>query len=231
MLEAAITVLIVLTSTSTMNNLDEPTGFWLSELTHPYYAMVENDIKVDIASIKGGAAPIDPRSENEQDPYNEKFLANVGLMHTLKNTKALGDIDPTEYDAIVFAGGHGTMWDFPSAPSVQEKAMAIYNQNGYIAAICHGPAALVNLKKQDGEYLVSGKKVAGFTNKEESIVGLTAIVPFLLQDKLIERGARFQEAEPWSTQTVIDGRLITGQNPQSAHQVGVELSRLLRASE
>ena len=218
--------LIVITSVSSMEN-GEATGFWLSELTHPYYALVDSGIEADIVSIQGGAAPVDPRSNNKDDEYNRRFMADDSLVNTLNNSRALADINPGSYQAILFAGGHGTMWDFPDTASVQDKSMAIYNQGGVVAAVCHGPAALVNLKKDDGSYLVEGKKVAAFTNKEESTVGLTEVVPFLLQDKLIERGADFQEAAEWSDNVIVDGYLVTGQNPQSAISVGKAVSELL----
>jgi putative intracellular protease/amidase len=218
--------LIVVTSISSMNG-EEATGFWLSELTHPYYALVDSGVDVDIVSIEGGIAPIDPRSKNEDDPLNERFMADELLVKNLATIISLSEVDESKYQAIVFAGGHGTMWDFPTAPAVQDKAMSIYNQGGVIAAICHGPAALVNLRLENGDYFVAEKKVAGFTNEEERIVGLTEVVPFLLQDKLIERGAIYQEAEPWSRHVVVDGRLITGQNPQSAAAVGKTVSELL----
>lgn len=221
-------ILIVLTSISTMGESDKETGFWLSELTHPYYELVDRGIRVDIVSINGGKAPIDPRSLDMEDEANKRFMDNPELVATIENSRALKDVNPSSYAAIVFAGGHGTMWDFPDSPAVNEKAGAIYQQGGYIAAICHGPAALLNIKLPDGKPLVSGKNVAAFTNEEEEIVELTEMVPFLLEDALIKNGAQFQSKPAWSENVVVDGRLITGQNPQSAAGVGRELAKLLR---
>lgn len=220
--------LIVLTSHNQLGDTGKATGFWLSELTHPYYALVDRGVDVDIVSIAGGEAPVDPGSFDEKDEGNERFLTDAALTETLKNSQALADVEPGDYDAIVFAGGHGTMWDFPDSPDVQSKAVAIYEQGGVVAAICHGPAALVNMKLRDGSYLVAGKQVAGFSNEEEAGVGLTEAVPFLLQDKLIEAGADYVEQPAWSEHVVVDQRLVTGQNPQSAAAVGAAVAELLQ---
>lgn len=225
-----VKVLMVVTSTSSMGEEGkegDETGFWLSELTHPYFALADQGIQVDIVSIAGGKAPVDPRSQAEDDEVNKRFMGTPELASILQNSPSLKDVDTTAYKGIVFSGGHGTMWDFPDTESVQEKAVAIYEAGGVVAAICHGPAALVNMKLSDGTYLVKDKKVAGFTNEEESIVGLTETVPFLLQDKLVEREADFVEQPPWSVNVQVDKRLVTGQNPQSAVGVGEAVGRLL----
>lgn len=220
--------LIVLTSHSQMGDTDEKTGFWLSELTHPYYAIVDRGIDVDIVSIQGGETPVDPRSWDEDDKLNVRFMATPELTILLKNSPSLDDIDPSHYQAIVFAGGHGTMWDFPDDPDVQDKAATIYEQGGIVAAICHGPAALLNLKLSDDSLLISDKRVAAFSNAEEDAVQLTDIVPFLLQDELIINGAHYIEQPAWTANVVIDGRLVTGQNPQSAAGVGEAVCELLK---
>ncbi|MCW8327725.1 type 1 glutamine amidotransferase domain-containing protein [Photobacterium sp. SDRW27] len=219
--------LIVLTSHSQMGETDEKTGFWLSELTHPYYAIVDRGIEVEIVSIQGGETPVDPRSWDEEDKRNVRFMATPELIDALKNSKSLDDIEPADYQAIIFAGGHGTMWDFPNDPDVQDAAAAIYEQGGIVAAICHGPAALINIKLSDGRLLIDDKRVTAFSNAEESAVQLTDIVPFSLQDELMIAGAHYVELPAWSANVVVDDRLVTGQNPQSAAGVGEAVCDLL----
>jgi putative intracellular protease/amidase len=206
------------------------TGLWLSEMTHPFDVMQKAGFQVDIASIKGGKVPLDPRSTGEDDPINNAFLADPSTAATLEQSATLADANPSTYDAIVFAGGHGTVWDFPTAPAVDRVASAIYAQGGIVAAICHGPAALLNIHDADGALLIKGKAVAGFSNAEEHAVGLEAVVPFLLEDRLKEGGALYSEAPLFTPHTVVDGRLITGQNPQSAVGVGEAVIKALRQS-
>ncbi len=220
-------VLIVLTSHSKMGDLDKRTGFWLSELTHPYYALTKHNIDVDLASTLGGPAPVDPGSLIEQDSDALEFLSDQELMAKVYTTKALNEVNPDLYDAVLFAGGHGTMWDFPNSEALCQFAMGMYESGKFIAALCHGPAALVNLKSSDGTYIIDGKKVTGFTNAEEIEVNLQNIVPFSLEDKLRSRGSLFIGADKWSDHVISDGLLITGQNPQSATSLGEKLAELL----
>ncbi|MGF1703554.1 type 1 glutamine amidotransferase domain-containing protein [Photobacterium makurazakiensis] len=222
-----VKALIVLTSRSAMGSTGTQTGFWLSELTHPYYALVDRGISVDIVSIMGGEAPVDPKSWDEEDVSNARFLATPELVEQLKNSALLSDTTPLDYQAIIFAGGHGTMWDFPDNEHVQRAAISIYQQNGIVAAICHGPAALVNMRHTNGDHLIANKKVTGFTNQEEEAIGLTGVVPFLLEDQLKAENAQFIAAEAWSKNVVVDGNLVTGQNPQSASGVGDAVAELL----
>ena len=217
---AADKALIVLTSHNKMGSLDKKTGFWLGELTHPYYVLADAGIEVDIASIEGGTAPIDPASLDTKDSINQRFLKDAKLMSQVINSIPLNEVNADNYNVIVFAGGHGTMWDFPNNTDINRLSASIYDNGGIVAAICHGPAALTDVKLSNGKYLVEGKKLAAFTNEEEDVVKLTQVVPFSLQDKLTERGATHIYAKPWQANAVSDGRLITGQNPQSAHAVG-----------
>ena len=180
---------LLLTSHSELGDTGKKTGFWLSELTHPYYEFKQAGYKVDIASIDGDMAPIDPKSFDEADEENENFLRDAELMAKVIRSLPLSKVNPDEYQTIVFSGGHGTMWDFPNNEHVNRLSSAIYENNGIVSAICHGPAALVDIKLSNGEYLVSGKKVAAFTNEEEGLLKQVYIMPFLLQDKLTERGA------------------------------------------
>ncbi|QSP94913.1 type 1 glutamine amidotransferase domain-containing protein [Marinobacter salinisoli] len=215
--------LIVVTSHDKMGETNKRTGLWLAEMTHPYYELTEAGIKVEIASIKGGAAPIDPNSLADDDAINKEFLANPATRTLLDNTLTLADVDPARYQAIVFAGGHGTVWDFSASQAVNDIGFAVYQQGGFVAAVCHGPAALLNIRDDNGRLIIEGKKVAGFSNKEEQAVGLTNVVPYLLQDELAEGGAEYLEGGMFESFVVQDGRLITGQNPQSALELGKTL--------
>lgn len=152
------------------------------------------------------------------------FLAAVGE----RDTPRLEGLDVSRYDAVFYAGGHGTMWDFPRDPDVARVGREVYERGGVVAAVCHGPAALVNLTLSDGTYLVAGKRVAGFTNDEEKAAGVADVVPFLLADALVGRGARHEPGPDWQAQVVVDGRLATGQNPASATPLAEEVVKLLR---
>jgi putative intracellular protease/amidase len=222
-------ILMVLTSHSELGDTGKKTGFWLPELTHPYYEFKEAGYLIDVASIQGGIAPVDPKSFEEPDHANQRFLQDAELMAKVFRTLPLSKIDPTAYQAVVFAGGSGPMWDFPNNEHVNRVAATIYESNGVLSAICHGPAALVDIKLSNGNYLVSGKKVAAFTNEEEEDLKLTHVIPFLLQDKLIERGAKHIYGKPWKENVVVDGRLITGQNPASATKVAKKIIEYLNA--
>ncbi|MHA4738200.1 type 1 glutamine amidotransferase domain-containing protein [Dyadobacter sp. MSC1_007] len=215
-------VLFVVTSCDQKGDTGIPTGFNLSEVTHPLSVLEGAGIRVDIASIKGGAAPLDGL-EDFNDPVNVKYWADKEFRHKIEHTVSLEDVDLKPYDAIFFAGGHGTMWDFPETPSVLRAICEIYEDGKIVSAVCHGPAAFVNATLSDGSYLVAGKKVAAFTNEEEEEVQSTEVVPFLLADALESRGALHQQAPNWNNNMAVDGRLITGQNPQSASSVGKAL--------
>jgi len=212
-------VLMVVTSHDRIGGTDEATGLWLSEVTHPYYEFVDNSYDVDFVSPKGGQPPIDPRSIEAVDSVNVRFRTDSVAQARFLHTAIPDAVNPADYDIIFFAGGHGTMWDFPDNARLARLAAAIYENAGYVGAVCHGPAALINVILSDDSYLVDGKKVTGFTNEEEQARGLDTIVPFLLQDKLTGRGADFVAGEKWSENIVISGRLVTGQNPASAKGV------------
>ncbi len=222
-------ILLVLTSHSQLGDTGKKTGFWLPELTHPYYEFKKAGYWIDVASIQGGVAPVDPKSLEEPDNANQRFLQDAELMAKVFTTLPLSEIDPAAYQAVIFAGGSGPMWDFPNNKHVNRVAATIYENNGIVSAICHGPAALVDIKLSNGKYLVSGKKVAAFTNEEEEELKLTHVVPFLLQDKLIERGAKHIHGKPWKENVVVDGNLITGQNPASAKKVAEKIIEHLKA--
>lgn len=220
-------ILMVVTSHDKLGDSGKDTGFWLPELTHPYYELKDNGYDVDVVSIRGGMAPVDAKSYNDQDPADERFLNDKELMSSIIRSKSISEVNAKDYVAVVYAGGSGTMWDFPENEHVLNISREIYEKGGVISAICHGPAAFVNLKLSNGEYLVKGKKVTAFTNAEEDAIQQTDILPFLLQDKFIERGAEFVEANVWQENVVVDGRLVTGQNPASAAGVAHEIMKLL----
>ncbi|WP_413584357.1 type 1 glutamine amidotransferase domain-containing protein [Bdellovibrio sp. HCB274] len=219
--------LIVVSSHDKLGTTGKPTGWYLSEVTHVYYPLINAGFIVDFASPKGGAAPLDPGSRDEKDELNKRFLHDKAVMKQIGRTLSLKNVDPNKYTVIHFAGGHGAMWDFPNNPELSRVAAGIYESGGVVSAVCHGPAALVDIKLSNGEYLIKGKKVNGFTNAEEEEVGLSKVVPFPLATKLQERGGIYEGGKNWEDKVVVDGRLITGQNPQSAHSVATKLVELL----
>ncbi len=218
-------VLIVLTSHDTLGDTGKETGFYLPEVTHPLDAFNRAGLTVDFVSPKGGKAPM--VGIDLADPLNKAFLDDSEQVARVENTLNPAQIDPAEYGAIFYAGGHGTMWDFADNQELARIAAAIYEAGGIVGAVCHGPAALVNIKLSDGSYLVANKTVAAFTNEEEAAVGLTDIVPFLLEAKLIERGANFTKVANFQVCVVASDRLVTGQNPASAAGVGEKMVELI----
>lgn len=218
-------VLIVMTSHGAKGDGGDPTGFYLGEVTHPLAVLEAAGIPVAFASIGGGEPPVD--GLDLTDAVNARYWADAGFRAAIRATKRLADVNPADYAAIFFAGGHGAMWDFPESPAVAGAARAIWEQGGVVAAVCHGPAALVNVTLSDGTPLVAGRQVAAFTDSEERAVGLDQTVPFLLASTLAARGASHRAAPDWTAQVVTDGRLVTGQNPQSAHGVGEAIRDLL----
>ena len=218
-------ILIVLTSNNTLGNTGKETGFYLPEVTHPEAVFEKAGFAIDYVSPQGGKAPM--IGIDLSDPLNQAFLDQPEKMAKAENTLRPADVDPTQYAAIFYAGGHGTMWDFPENEELAAIAAQIYEQGGIVSAVCHGPAGLVNIKLSNGDYLVTGKTVAAFTNEEEVAVGLSEVVPFLLQDKLIERGATHTKAENFQAHVVSSDRLVTGQNPASATGVGEQVVGLI----
>jgi len=222
-------VLIVATSCAAWpgdTNEGKPTGYWLDEVAHPFLKLKEAGHEVDVVSINGGKAPLDPGSAKFEGD-NGKFWNDLGGEKIMSETGKLGDVDASKYQAVLFAGGHGTCFDFPGNPDVQRVAREVYESDGVVGAVCHGPTALTDIPLSDGKQLIAGKNVTGFSNSEEEAVGLTAKVPFILCDKLAEQGAKVENVADWQSKAVVDGRLVTGQNPQSSHAVGDELVDLL----
>lgn len=218
-------ILIVLTSHGQLGATGRPTGFYLPEAAHPYHVFTQAGYAVDFASTRGGEPPMD--GVDRSDPLQAAFLDNPDVMAKVRASMRPEDVNPRDYDAIFYAGGHGVMWDFPNNERLATIARAIYEAGGAVAAVCHGPAALVNLTLSDGRYLVEGKTVAAFTNEEEAAVGLTEVVPFLLESALRARGAQITKAPNFQAHTAVSERLVTGQNPASARLVAEQVVRLL----
>jgi putative intracellular protease/amidase len=206
-------VLLVLTSHDDLGGLRK-TGYYVSEAAEPWKVFTDAGFSVDVASIAGGAPPEDGRKDG--DPIQQAFLRDPHIAGQLRHTRALAEVDAADYDAVFFVGGHGTMWDFPSAPAIATLGHRIDESGGVVAAVCHGPAALLGITRGDGQPLVAGRRVASFTNEEEAAVGLTDVVPFLLADALTAKGATHVAGPNFTENVVTDTRVITGQNPQSA---------------
>lgn len=222
-------VLIVLTNHAQLGNTGKPTGFYLAEAAHPYAVFMQAGYQVDFVSPTGELAPIDPKSHDMSDPLNQQFMTNASVMAKVNDTLSPAEVKPNEYQAIFFAGGHGVMWDLPNNQPLMQLTAAMYERGAIVGAVCHGPAALVNVKLSDGQYLVAGKSVAAFTNEEEEAVELTQVMPFLLESKLIERGANHTEAENFQPHVVVSDHLVTGQNPASATGVAEKIVELLQS--
>jgi putative intracellular protease/amidase len=207
-------ILIALTSHRELGDTGRETGFFVGEAAHPWKVFTDAGYTVDLVSIAGGVPPQD--GLDADDPVQKEFLADERVAAQLAATRSLADVDPADYDAILLAGGHGTMWDFPDDTRLADLIRRVYEGGGVVSAVCHGPSGLVNATLSDGTPLVAGKRVSAFTNEEESAVGLADVVPFLLQTRLEERGATHSGAPAFAAHVVRDGRLVTGQNPVSA---------------
>lgn len=222
-------ILFVLTSHNKLGNLDKPTGWYLPELAHPYHVL-RNKAEITVASPAGGEAPLDPSSvEAAKDDVSVNFLNDD--QQVWKNTQKLDSFigKAKEFDAIFYVGGHGPMFDLVDNPTSQQLIREFWEADKVVAAVCHAPAVLYDVKLSDGSLLVAGKEVTAFTNAEEEQVGLTDAVPFLPENALQKAsGGRFvKAAEPWGEKVVVTGKLITGQNPASATGVGVAIAKAL----
>jgi putative intracellular protease/amidase len=214
-------VLIVLTSHDQLGDTGEKTGFWLEEFAAPYYRLLDAGAKLTLASPVGGQPPLDPKSSqaDAQTDATRRFDSDSAARSTLANTHKLKDMDVALFDAVFYPGGHGPLWDlYQDSDSITLIENFLLAQKP-VAAVCHAPAVLLKVKGGDAEPLVKGKKVTGFTNSEEAAVGLTDVVPYLLEDRLVELGGVFSQADDWSPHVVVDGLLITGQNPASSEAV------------
>lgn len=221
-------IAIVLTSHGQLGRTGRTTGFYVSEAAHPWAEFVDAGYTVDLVSIAGGPPPRD--GEDRSDPVQDRFLTDPDVTRQLAATRPVSDAEPAAYDAVLLAGGHGTMWDFPTSADLATLVRDVYEAGGVVGAVCHGPAGLVDVTLSDGSPLVTGRAVAAFTDAEEDEAGLGDVVPFRLQSRLEQLGAEHRAAPNWAAQVVRDGRLITGQNPASAAAVGKGVLGALRAA-
>lgn len=214
-------ILVVLTSHDQLGNTGEKTGFWLEELAAPYYAFIDAGAELTLASPKGGQPPLDPKSNTPdfQTEDTKRFEADVAANAALANTAKLTEINASDYDAVFYPGGHGPMWDLPNNTQSISLIETFWASDKVVSAVCHASIALANTKDANGEYIVKDRKVTGFTNSEEDAVGLTNVVPQLVEDTLIERGGLFSKTEDWAPYALKDGNLVTGQNPASSTAV------------
>ncbi len=222
-------VLFVLTNHVELGDTGEFTGYHLAEASRPYNFLKKYGIEVDFASPMGGK-PL-PDAFDLEDEDNKTFWEDEEVQGKLSATFTPETAEAQNYAGIYFPGGHGTMWDFPDNLALQELTRDIYEQGGFVAAVCHGPAALVNVKLSAGNYLVAGKKVNAFTNEEERQAEKEDVVPFLLETALKERGAIFESSPAFESHVVMDSRLITGQNPASAKAVAEKMVGILEGLE
>lgn len=223
-------ILMVLTSSKTMGNANIPTGLWLEEFAAPYYVFADARMHVSVASPQGGSAPIDAKSQDEsaQTPSTRRLHADSKAQALLYNTQKLSTLNPTDFDAIFFAGGHGTMDDFATDDTVKAMVEAFITASKPVAAVCHGPAALVRAQKKNGEPLIKGRTFTCFTDEEETMIGLHTKVPFMLESRLNTLGGKSSNAQAWAAHVVVDGALITGQNPASSIGVAESVIHQLR---
>jgi len=221
-------VLIVLTSHGELGDTGKPTGFWLEELAAPYLRFRDAGADVTLASPKGGRPPVDPASEasDAQTDATRRFTADTHAQAALDETRPLADVAADEFDAVFFPGGHGPLWDLASDPAAIRVTEAFARLGKPIAAVCHGPAVFRAVTGADGKPLVAGRRVTGFSDAEEAAVGLTEAVPFSIEQVFRDQGAEYISADAFTPLAVADGKLITGQNPQSSEQTA---DRLLEA--
>lgn len=221
-------VLMVVTSHDKLGNTGQKTGFWLEEFAAPYYVFKDAGAKITIVSPLGGQPPLDPKSDEEmfQTDATRRFKADSAAMAQLANTGKLAEVNVAEFDAVFYPGGHGPLWDLAEDKHSIALIEAAYAAGKPVGAVCHAPGVLRH-PKINGEPLVKGKAVTGFTNGEEAAVQLTEIVPFLVEDELTRLGAKYQKAADWAPYVVVEGNLITGQNPASSHGVAEALLKQL----
>lgn len=222
-------ILMVLTSHDELGDTGKKTGFWLEEFAAPYYVLKDAGAEITLASPMGGQPPLDPKSDepDAQTEATERFKTDQTAQQLLASTTPLSHIDPADFDAVFYPGGHGPLWDLAEDKDSIALIEAFAANDRPIGAVCHAPGVLRHVKGKDGQPLVNGRKVTGFTNSEEEAVGLTQIVPFLVENMLQERGGRYEKGADWSVHVVTDGKLVTGQNPASSEEAAKALLKLL----
>jgi putative intracellular protease/amidase len=232
-MEAAMKILMVLTSHDQLGNTGRKTGFWLEEFAAPYYVLKDAGHEITLASPRGGQPPLDPKSDepDAQTDATRRFHEDAAAQAHLGSTERLSTMNASDFDAIFYPGGHGPLWDLVDDSHSKALIEATLAQGKSVALVCHAPAVLKNVQSADGKPLVSGKSVTGFTNEEEAAVGLTDVVPFLLEDELKRLGANFSKAGVFVPHVVRDGLLITGQNPPSSQPAADALLDALAAAK
>jgi putative intracellular protease/amidase len=222
-------VLIILTSHDKLGDTGKKTGFWLEEFAAPYYVLLDAGAEITLASPAGGQPPLDPSSDvpDAQTEATKRFKKDEAAQRALANTTKLEEIDAEGFDAIFYPGGHGPLWDLAENADSQRIIEAFMAKGRPVAAVCHAPAVFLHTQGTDGKPLVSGRRVTGFTNTEEEAVGLTEIVPFLVEDMLKANGGLYEKGPDWGSHVVVDDKLVTGQNPASSEAAAKELLKLL----
>lgn len=222
-------ILMVLTSHDQLGETGKKTGFWLEEFAAPWYVFKDAGVNVVLASPQGGQPPLDPSSDapDAHTHDTERFRHDIAAQQALANTQRLETIDGSKFDAVFYPGGHGPLWDLAEDKHSIALIENLFANGKPVAAVCHAPGVLRHVKTPDGSPLVAGKRVTGFTNSEEQAVGLTNIVPFLVEDELKSLGGLFERTQDWGVHTVTDGHLITGQNPASSAATAEDLLKLL----
>ncbi len=222
-------VLMVLTSHDKLGNTGEKTGFWLEEFAAPYFVLKDADVDIVLASPKGGQPPLDPKSDQPdfQTDDTRRFANDTDAQKQLANTVVLETVDAEDFDAVFYPGGHGPLWDLTDNADSLQLIETLYAAGKPVASVCHAPTVLINAKDKSGRYLVENKNITAFSNSEEDGVGLSQVVPFLLEDALKQRGAVYHKGEDWASFVQVDGLLITGQNPASSAETAKALLQLL----
>ncbi|MCL9682650.1 type 1 glutamine amidotransferase domain-containing protein [Legionella maioricensis] len=225
-------ILMVLTSHDQLGNTGRKTGFWLEEFAAPYFVFVDAGVELTLASPKGGQPPVDPKSDlpENQTPAMTRFKKDDKAKKALSQTAKLGDMKAEDFDTIFYVGGHGPLWDLAESPVSINLIESFYNSGKPIALVCHSPGLLHRVTYK-GAPIVKGKRVTGFANSEEEEVHLTNVVPFLVEDELKRLGGRYEKAPNWQSFVIVDGRLITGQNPASSTAAAQALLTLVSKSE
>lgn len=225
-------ILMVLTSHDQMGDTGHKTGFWLEEFTSPYYVFKDAGADITLASPQGGQPPVDPNSEAE-DALTEstrRFQEDAHAKESLASTKQLADVDMNDFDAIFYPGGHGPLWDLVNDQKSIALIKTAYEQDKVIGAVCHAPAVFKNVEVKPGQNIVGGREVTGFSNSEEEAAGLSDVVPFLLEDMLKQNTASYTRGDDWAPHIVVDGKLITGQNPASSEGAAKAVIQALQAA-
>ncbi len=225
-------ILMVLTSHDQLGDTGRKTGFWLEEFAAPYYVFLDAGVQLTLASPKGGQPPVDPKSDlpENQTPAMARFKQDPAAQKALSQTVRLADVKAQDYDTVFFPGGHGPMWDLAESPDSIALIESFYNSGKPVALVCHSPGVLRHVTYK-GAPIVKGKRVTGFTNDEEEAMHLTKVVPFLVEDELKRLGANFEKVPNWQPFSIVDGRLVTGQNPASSTGAAEALLKVVAAEK